>query len=61
MSKLPFDSPYQSFEYMAEMRQYFGEKIAQQIESIPLGEDNDQLNALGMRMLAARVARGESL
>jgi hypothetical protein len=36
------------------------EEIARAIESIPLGEDNAQLNGLGMRMLAARVARGES-
>jgi hypothetical protein len=36
------------------------EKIARDIESIPLGEDNAQLNGLGMRMLAAKVARGES-
>ena len=35
------------------------EKIAKAIEAISLGEDNDQLNALGMRMLAAKVARGE--
>ena len=35
------------------------EEIARAIEAIPLGEDNDQLNALGMRMLAAKVARGE--
>ena len=35
------------------------EEIAKAIESIPLGDDNNQLNALGMRMLAARVARGE--
>ena len=35
------------------------EKIAKAIEAISLGEDNAQLNALGMRMLAARVARGE--
>ena len=35
------------------------EEIARAIESIPLGEDNAQLNALGMRMLAAKVARGE--
>jgi hypothetical protein len=36
------------------------EHIAQQIEAIPLGEDNAQLNGVGMRMMAARVARGES-
>ena len=36
------------------------EEIARAIEAISLGEDNAQLNALGMRMLAARVARGES-
>jgi len=36
------------------------EEIARAIEAISLGEDNDQLNALGMRMLAAKVARGES-
>ena len=36
------------------------EEIARAIESIPLGEDNAQLNAVGMRMLAARVARGDT-
>jgi len=36
------------------------EEIAKAIENISLGEDNDQLNALGMRMLAAKVARGEN-
>jgi hypothetical protein len=35
------------------------EHIAQQIEAIPLGEDNAQLNGVGMRMMAAKVARGE--
>lgn len=35
------------------------EHIAQQIEAISLGEDNEQLNGLGMRMIAAKVARGE--
>jgi hypothetical protein len=37
------------------------DKIAQDIESIPLetGEPNAQLNALGMRMLAADIARGK--
>ncbi len=35
------------------------EEIAKAIEAIPLGEDNSQLNAVGMRMLAAKVARGE--
>ncbi len=35
------------------------EQIAKAIESISLGEDNAQLNALGMRMLAAQVARGQ--
>ncbi len=35
------------------------EEIARAIEAIPLGEDNAQLNALGMRILAARVARGQ--
>jgi hypothetical protein len=35
------------------------EEIAKAIEAIPLGEDNAQLNGFGMRMLAARVARGE--
>lgn len=35
------------------------EEIAREIESLSLGEDNAQLNALGMRMLAAKVARGE--
>ena len=36
------------------------EEIARQIENISIGEDNAQLNALGMRMLAARVARGDN-
>ena len=35
------------------------EEIARAIESIPLGEENVQLNALGMRMLAAKTARGD--
>jgi hypothetical protein len=34
------------------------EEIAIAIEAIPLGEDNAQLNGVGMRMLAAKVARG---
>ncbi len=36
------------------------EEIARAIEAIPLGEGNAQLNGLGMRMLAAKVARGDS-
>jgi hypothetical protein len=36
------------------------EEIAKAIEAISLGEENAQLNALGMRMLAAKVARGEN-
>jgi hypothetical protein len=36
------------------------EEIARAIESIPLGEDNVQLNAVGMRMLAAKFARGDN-
>ena len=36
------------------------EDIAREIESISLGEENAQLNALGMRMLAAKVARGDN-
>jgi hypothetical protein len=36
------------------------EEIAKAIEAIPLGEDNAQLNAVGMRILAAKIARGES-
>jgi len=35
------------------------EEIARAIESISLGENNNQLNALGMRIVAAKVARGE--
>ena len=35
------------------------EEIARAIESIPLGEDNAQLNAVGMRIIAAKLARGE--
>ena len=36
------------------------EEIARAIEAIPLGEDNAQLNGVGMRMLAAKVARGDA-
>lgn len=35
------------------------EKIASDIESAHLGDYNDQLNGLGMRMLAAKIARGQ--
>ena len=35
------------------------EEIARTIEAISLGKENDQLNALGMRILAAKIARGE--
>ena len=35
------------------------EEIARAIEAIPLGENEFQLNAMGMRMLAAKVARGQ--
>jgi len=35
------------------------EEIAKEIESIALANGGSQLNALGMRMLAAKVARGE--
>ena len=33
------------------------EDIANKIDSLSLGEENAQLNALGMRMLAAQAAR----
>lgn len=36
------------------------EEIAKNIEAIPLGEENAQLNAVGMRILAAKVARGDN-
>jgi hypothetical protein len=36
------------------------EEIARAIEAIPLGENDNQLNGLGMRMIAAKVARGDS-
>lgn len=38
------------------------EQIAQEIESIPLdsGEPNSQLNAVGMKMLAVKAARGKN-
>ena len=36
------------------------EEVAREIESLSLGEDNAQLNALGMRILAAKVARGDN-
>lgn len=35
------------------------EKIAQDIEELSFGEDNNQVNGYGMRMLAADVARGK--
>ena len=33
------------------------EQIAQKIEAIDLGEENNQTNGLGMRILAAKAAR----
>ena len=33
------------------------EHIAQEIEAIPLGEENNELNAVGMKIMAAKVAR----
>lgn len=35
------------------------EKIAKEIEAIDLG-DTSQINGLGMRMLAAEIARGKN-
>lgn len=35
------------------------EEIAKEIEAIPLQEGNAQLNALGMRIMAAKIARGQ--
>jgi|APGre2960657444_1045066.scaffolds.fasta_scaffold06848_7 hypothetical protein len=37
---------------------YWRDKIADDISLISLSEDNNQLNALGMRMVAEKVARG---
>ena len=45
--------------YMSIDDMILREEIAREIENIPLGEENAQLNALGMRMLAAKIARGE--
>ena len=55
---LPFDSPYQSFEYMAEMRKYFGEKIAQEIEALQTWRDETGAVVV-FKEHALRVARGE--
>jgi hypothetical protein len=41
------------------MNMLLREEIAKAIEAIPLGKDNAQLNAVGMRMLA-KVARGDN-
>lgn len=35
------------------------EQIAKEIESIPIADGGSQLNALGMRLIAAKVARGK--
>ena len=45
--------------YMSIDEMTLREEIARAIEALSLGEDNSQLNALGMRMLAAKIARGE--
>ncbi len=37
---------------------YWRDKIADDISLISLVKDNNQLNALGMRMVAEKVARG---
>jgi len=35
------------------------EQIAKDIEALDLGEDNNQVNGVGMKILAAQVARGK--
>lgn len=49
------------FDIIFDTKESINEKIAKEIESVSLdsGEPNAQLNALGMRMLAAEIARGK--
>ena len=35
-------------------------EIADAIEAIPIGEDNAHLNAVGMKMLAVKIALGQN-
>lgn len=57
-------SNHSSKEYVWTMEErhnteeYWRDKIADDISLIGLGEDNNQLNAFGMRMVAEKVARG---
>ena len=44
--------------YMDINEKMLRQEIALEVESIPLAEGGAQLNALGMRMLAAKVIRG---
>jgi hypothetical protein len=46
--------------YMSLDDMLLREEIARAIEAIPLGENDNQLNALGMRIIAAKVARGDN-
>lgn len=45
--------------YLAEAEVELRERIAREIEEIDLGTSS-QINGLGMRMLAASVARGKN-
>lgn len=37
------------------------EDIATQIEALGLGEENNQINGVGMKILAAQIARGKNV
>ena len=60
---MEFDSPYQSYEYMAKMEQYFREKIAKEIEAMPDPKTNIGdviVGYMSARNQAAAIARGTS-
>ena len=62
---LPFDSPYQSYEYMAKMEQHFREKIAKEIElSPPMLVAKDHVEAELVEFIigkCAAIARGANV
>ena len=58
--KMEFDSPYQSYEYMAKMEKYFREKIAKEIEDLLDPPPIDEVDHIVWKVIekCADVARG---
>lgn len=59
---MEFDSPYQSFEYMAKMEKHFREKIAKEIEDLIDPPPIDEVDYIIVNVIekCASVARGNT-